>query len=35
VPVKEAAVEMGDPYSLKVKDGKGREGGAEGDKALW
>lgn len=35
MPVIEAAVEMGDPSSLKVKDGRGGERDVEGDKALW
>lgn len=28
-------MQMGDPSSLKVKDGRGGERDVEGDKALW
>ncbi len=35
VPVIEAALEMGDPSSLKVKDGRGGQEDVGVDEALW
>ncbi len=35
VPVIEAALETGDPSSLKVKDGRGGQEVIGGDEALW
>ncbi len=35
MPVIEAALEMGDPSSLKVKDGRGGQEDVGGDEALW
>jgi len=35
VPVIEAALEMGDLSSLKVKDSRGEQEDVGGDEALW
>jgi hypothetical protein len=35
VPVIEAVLEMGDPSSLKLKDGRGGQEDVGGDEALW